>query len=185
MRTLVTLLIFSFVAWGSYSLFMSNPVSIWNAPENGEIRKSPSPPCVQMHLAIEKYAKKYNIPIRYAYGIAYAETRYQGPFHWNYNHKQTSYAGALGPMQIIYSSAKMMWPKKNFSREKLMTDIDFNVETSMKMLRHLYKIYPNWKVVFGYYNTGHPMVNNYAVRVAEFVPTKYHVAPKLKFAKTF
>ena len=42
---------------------------------------------------------------RYAYGIAYAETRYKGPFHWNYNPAQTSCVGAEGPMQIMLSTA--------------------------------------------------------------------------------
>ena len=57
------------------------------------------PPCIQMYNCIEYYADSFNIPKRYAYGIAQVETGYNGPFHWRYNPAQTSYAGALGPMQ--------------------------------------------------------------------------------------
>ena len=48
------------------------------------------PIAVRMFSSIEKYASKYNIPLRYALGIAYAETRYEGPFHWQYNPQQKS-----------------------------------------------------------------------------------------------
>ena len=37
--------------------------------------------------------------------------------------------------------------------------------TSMKYLRMLHNQYKNWKIVFGYYNTGYPRVNGYAERV--------------------
>jgi hypothetical protein len=67
--------------------------------------KSTDPPCLQMYFYIEKYADSFNIPKRYAYGIAFAETRYKGPFHWKYNHAQTSGAGAEGPMQIMLPTA--------------------------------------------------------------------------------
>jgi soluble lytic murein transglycosylase-like protein len=127
--------------------------------------KVTDPPCLQMYFSIEKFAEKYNIPKRFAYGIAFAETRYGGPFDWNYKHTQTSYAGAIGPMQIMPSTADMMWPGKKISNKKLMTDIQFNVETSMKLLRRLYDRYGNWKTVFGAYNTGTPCVNGYAERV--------------------
>jgi soluble lytic murein transglycosylase-like protein len=121
-----------------------------------------------MYESIEKYAEKYRIPKRYAYGIAYKETRYEGPFHWNYNHRKTSPVGALGPMQIMPGTAKFMWGGKRISDKKLMEDIDFNVHTSMKLLRYLYDKYGDWKIVFGCYNTGSPLVNQYALDVYDF-----------------
>lgn len=127
--------------------------------------KVTDPPCLQMYFSIEKFAEKYNIPKRFAYGIAFEETRYRGPFDWNYKHTQKSYAGAIGPMQIMPSTANMMWPNKKFSNNELMNDIQFNVETSMKLLRRLYDKYGNWKTVFGAYNTGIPCINNYAESV--------------------
>jgi len=44
-----------------------------------------SPPSLQMYKYIKMYADTFNIPLRYAFGIANAETSYKGPFHWNYN----------------------------------------------------------------------------------------------------
>ena len=107
------------------------------------------PPCLQMYFSIEKFAEQYDIPKRFAYGIAFAETRYEGPFDWNYKHTQTSYAGAIGPMQIMPGTARLMWPDSTISNHRLMTDIQFNVETSMKLLRRLHDKYGDWKIVFG------------------------------------
>jgi soluble lytic murein transglycosylase-like protein len=121
-----------------------------------------SPPCLQMYYAIEKYAAEYGIPRKYAYGVAFKETRYEGPFHWKYKHSQESFAGAIGPMQIMLATAQSHWPDEKVSPKKLMNDIDFNVHTSMKVLRKLYNKYKDWKIVFGCYNTGKPMVNGYA-----------------------
>lgn len=127
-----------------------------------------SPPCIELHDAIEKYSKIYMIPKNYAYGIAYSETRYRGAFDWTYFHKQTSYAGALGPMQVMFETAKMMFPEKHFSRDFLRDNIDFNVECSMKLLRKLKDDHGDWKIVFGAYNTGKPLVNDYAIKVYNY-----------------
>jgi len=126
------------------------------------------PPCIAMHNCIEKYSSIYNIPKKYAYGVAWKETSYSGAFHWEYNPGQISYAGAMGPMQIMYPTAQMMWKDVEFTREKLKNDIEFNVETSMKLLRHLHDRYGDWKIVFGCYNTGRPIVNQYSIDVYNF-----------------
>ena len=49
-----------------------------------------------------------------------------------------------------------------------MKDIDFNVECSLKLLRQLYDRYGDWKLVFGAYNTGKPIVNEYAINVYNY-----------------
>lgn len=126
-----------------------------------------SPPSLQMYKYIKAYADTFNIPIRYAFGVAYAETRYGGPFHWKYNHAQTSYTGAEGPMQILLSTARWV-NKDNVSREQLRTDIKYNIRTSMKYLNMLYKTYKSWGTVFGYYNTGYPRINGYARNVLNY-----------------
>ena len=126
------------------------------------------PPCIEMHNCIEKYSEIYGIPKRYAYGVAWKETRYSGAFHWEYNPGQISCVGAVGPMQVMYSTAKMMWKDKEFTKEELKNDIEFNVETSMKLLRHLHDKYGDWKIVFGCYNTGKSIVNQYAIDVYNF-----------------
>jgi soluble lytic murein transglycosylase-like protein len=122
------------------------------------------PACMQMYNYIKQYADTFDVPLRYAFGVAQIETGYRGPFHWNYNHAQGSSAGALGPMQIMLETARRN-NNDNVSRERLRNDIEYNVRTSMKVLRKLYNKYENWKIVFGCYNTGRPCINGYAERV--------------------
>jgi len=123
-----------------------------------------SPPSVKMYNCIKAYADTFDIPLRFAFGIANAETGYKGPFHWKYNPAQISCAGAVGPMQVMVATAR--WTNKDHvSKERLRTDIEYNVKTSMKYLRKLYNKYGDWKITFGCYNTGRPCVNGYAHKV--------------------
>ena len=114
-----------------------------------------------MYFYIKKYAAEFEIPEAYAFSLAYQETRYGGPMDLNYNHKQTSFAGALGPMQIMPATAKLIYGS-SVPKTTLMSDINLNVMISMKLLRRLYDKYDNWGLVFGAYNTGRPMINGYA-----------------------
>ena len=131
--------------------------------------ESTDPPCLQMYYFIELYADSFNIPKKYAYGIAHAETGYDGPFDWKYDHKQTSSVGAVGPMQVMLATARSL-NKDNVPVSKLKNSIEYNVRTSMKLLRVLYNRHGDWKLAFGAYNTGKPLVNNYAIRVSEYNP---------------
>ena len=137
---------------------------------SNEINES-SPSCLKMYYAIMKWSSVYQIPRSYAFGIASKETGYSGPFHWRYKHTQTSCVGAIGPMQIMPSTADLMWKGTRVSRTKLMNDVDFNVRTSMKLLRNLHNKYDDWKTVFGCYNTGRPMINQYAIDVFNHKPS--------------
>lgn len=121
-----------------------------------------SPTSLRMYEFIEKYSTKYKIPKYIAYNVAFKETRYQGPFHWNYRPNQVSCVGALGPMQIMPSTAKMV-QKTQVPNEVLKNDINLNTEISMKLLHSLYKKYKDWAIVCGCYNTGRPIVNGYAL----------------------
>lgn len=118
------------------------------------------PNSMKMYNAIEKYSNEYDVPSYIAYNVAYLETRYRGPFDWSYKHYQESYAGALGPMQIMPRTADYL-SGESIDRDQLMKDIDLNVELSMKMLSNLYDRYGDWGIVCGYYNTGKPIVNGY------------------------
>jgi soluble lytic murein transglycosylase-like protein len=126
-----------------------------------------SPPCLQLYTYIKAYADTFDIPLRYAFGIAHAETGYKGPFHWRYNPAQTSCVGAVGPMQVMLATARWI-NKDGVSRDKLKTDIKYNVYTSMKLLRKLFNKRGSWLVVFGEYNTGRPCINKYARSVFNF-----------------
>jgi soluble lytic murein transglycosylase-like protein len=120
-----------------------------------------SPTSMKMYELIEKYSDEYEIPKYIAYNVAYMETRYLGPFHWKYNPYQESFAGAVGPMQIMPTTSDYI-NKVNYSKKRLTTDIELNVETSMKLLNRLYSRYKDWSIVCGCYNTGRPIVNDYA-----------------------
>lgn len=124
--------------------------------EGGEI-----PSSISMYDNLEKYSDEYDIPKHIAYNIAYLETRYQGPFDWNYKPNRTSSAGAVGPMQVMPKTANGIH-KKSIPVKTLKNDIEFNVETSMILLNQLHKRYKDWGVVCGYYNTGYPLINDYA-----------------------
>jgi soluble lytic murein transglycosylase-like protein len=135
-------------------------------PKNnlGHVEWKSNVPSIELYYAILKYSKEFNIPIEYAFGIAYVETGYQGPLHFNYDHRQISSAGALGPMQVMPSTADWINNTK-VDNDIILNDIDFNVRTSMKLLRRLKDKYNSWLIVFGYYNTGYPKINDYARKV--------------------
>jgi len=154
------------------SLYAFTLIDSPNESPEYTIRKSKvinptDPPSIQMYLAIEKYADSFNIPKRYAYGVAHTETGYRGPFHFKYNPKQTSYASAMGPMQIMLATARGI-NKDNVSKEKLIGDIEYNVMTSMKLLRHLKNLRGRWDLVFGEYNSGRTIVNGYSYKVMNY-----------------
>ena len=119
------------------------------------------PTSMVMYDNLEKYSDEYDIPKHIIYNIAFLETRYEGPFDWSYDAARTSCVGAVGPMQVMPSTANLIH-KTNVSVSKLKTDVRFNIETSVKLLQRLYKKYGNWEIVCGCYNTGKPIVNGYA-----------------------
>lgn len=123
--------------------------------------KSHEPTPIEMYQLIEVNAEKYDIPKHIAYNIAYLETRYKGPFHWSYNPNLESFAGAVGPMQVMVSTAEYI-NNKRISKNNLKNNLDVNIETSMKLLRRLYGMYGDWALVCGFYNTGKPIINDYA-----------------------
>lgn len=119
-----------------------------------------------MYECIEKYSKEYNVPKYVAFNVAFKETRYRGPFHQKYKHIQKSYAGALGPMQIMLATARspvFSRGEGNITAERLMNDIDLNVRLSMKILRRNFEKTGSWKLACGKYNTGKAIVNDYAI----------------------
>jgi len=149
---------------------LQEAISSFPASESASLPpiKNNAPPCIQMYDAIRKYAVRENIPLKYAFGVAYVETHYQGPTHWKYNPGLTSGAGAVGPMQVMPQYGKKYAKGRPASREDFRTDIDLNVMVSMKMLRHLKDTYGDWKLAFGAYNTGRPCVNDYAIKVYNY-----------------
>jgi soluble lytic murein transglycosylase-like protein len=148
-----------FVVFGSMSDMTSVNDSIFTGSNDHSNIQSPT--SMKMYELIEKYSNQYSIPKYIAYNVAYMETRYLGPFHWKYNPYQESFAGAVGPMQIMPSTSDYI-NKVNYSKKRLTNDIELNVETSMKLLNKLHTRYKDWSIVCGCYNTGRPIVNDYA-----------------------
>jgi soluble lytic murein transglycosylase-like protein len=126
-----------------------------------DIKGVEQPVSIEMYDILEKYSDEYDIPKYIVYNIAYLETTYQGPFDWDYKHNRTSSAGAVGPMQIMPSTANYI-NDKIIPTSELKNDIELNVVTSMKLLSRLYDKYENWEIVCGCYNTGKPIINQYA-----------------------
>jgi soluble lytic murein transglycosylase-like protein len=148
-----------FIVFGLMSNVTTSDESIFTGSSDNSTIQSPT--SMRMYELIEKYSTEYNIPRYIAYNVAYMETRYLGPFHWNYNPYQESFAGAVGPMQIMPSTSDYI-NKVNYGKKRLTNDMELNIETSMKLLNRLYSRYKNWAIVCGCYNTGRPLVNDYA-----------------------
>lgn len=122
---------------------------------------SKAPPCIRLYDHLRKYSKQYKVPFNIALGVAKKETSYGGPFDWRYDPAQTSYANAYGAMQVQVPTAGDVW-KRKVTKNELLTDLEFNVHTSMKLLATLHKRYGSWEVALGCYNTGRPIINGYA-----------------------
>lgn len=142
--------------------------------EKDEFTCTSEVPAIQMYFYLNKYAAEYSIPLEYAYAVAYQETKYKGPLDLKYNPALTSTAGAVGPMQIIPSTANYIM-EQHVDVTELRTNIELNVQISMKLLRRLYDRYHNWKLVFGLYNTGRPVINQYALNVVKFNRKHYWI----------
>lgn len=128
------------------------------------------PPSLRVYYYCNFYSDSLNIPIRYLYAIANAESNWKGPFDFKYKPDLRSRAGALGPMQIMPSTANTVAGKK-VSADKLKKDIQLNIRLSAILIKQLFNKYNNWKVVFGAYNTGSPVVNKYSNKVYNYQPS--------------
>ena len=117
---------------------------------------------LQMYESIEHWSDSFQIPKYVAYNVAWLETRYEGPFDFDYNPYKKSGAGAVGPMQIITRWAHR-FAGKRLSEKELKTNIDLNVKISMQMLRKWYSIHHDWTLACGAYNSGSPIRNDYAI----------------------
>jgi soluble lytic murein transglycosylase-like protein len=158
-RILITII----VGVAVFKLLPTNPTTIQESSVS-EVYLQQAPASVQLYYYIKRYAAEYNIPESYAFAIAFQETGYRGPLHFNYRANQTSFAGAKGAMQIMPATAQFIQGKK-ISDQKLLHDIELNVKISMKLLSRLKRIYKDWGLVFGAYNTGRPCINEYARKV--------------------
>ena len=98
-------------------------------------------PAQRLYASIMTYAKQYDIPLHVAFNVARIETGYKGPFHDDYNHKQTSRAGALGPMQIMPQYASYYAGQKEADElNKILNNLSpKDQETAKQMMKDFYK----------------------------------------------
>ena len=130
-----------------------------------------APPCIRMYDYLQTYSKKYEVPFNIAYGVAHTETRYNGPFDWDYNPRLTSIAHAYGAMQIQVPTANSTWEnRRRITAADLLNNLELNVETSLRLLAKLKKKYGSWELALGCYNTGRPIVNGYALAIVNLKP---------------
>ena len=129
-----------------------------------KLQSKPLLPCQQLYYSIKKYAKQYNIPLEYVYGIAYQETRWQGPNHLNYSPNKISSCNARGALQILPNTANRIM-KRKVNIDSLINNIDLNVLIAMRLLRRCKDKFGTWGKSFSYYNSGKTKINQYALNI--------------------
>ena len=170
MKSVLYILLFAFLM-----LLTTNSIGI-NTVANGQTLPVPesrfadayirnAPPSIQVAHAIKKYAPAYDVPLNVAYKIARLETNFKGPLQFRYDAAQTSSADAYGPMQILLSTGREVSRNPELTKEQLLNDIDLNVMIGLKYMRQLYDIYHDWSIAAGFYNSGRPQINSYAMEV--------------------
>jgi soluble lytic murein transglycosylase-like protein len=131
-----------------------------------------APPNLQIFYYMQKYSNQYEIPWYVIKGVARLETGYTHPLNSSYNPYQISTANARGPMQLLPSTARYISSNKSITNDDVLYNIEFNVKHSAKYLRYLHNRYQNWSIVLGYYNTGYPKINDYALKIMRSQPIK-------------
>lgn len=165
---LIILLIFTF----GFTLFLAWYAETSRIEKQMEIMGDISediPPSMQLYYYIKKYSKEYDVPLNIAFGVAHHESGYEGPLHWKYNPKLTSIANAYGAMQIQVPTANYFSDEK-VTRYDLLNNLELNVDLSMRILSYLKKKHGDWKLALGAYNTGRPIINQYALNISNFQP---------------
>ena len=158
-RTIMTTLVIFILGCGYFLYNIERDLSEHEIYQMG--KEDSSPTSLHMYYLLINSSKKYNIPKHILFNVAYLETGYKGPFHWQYNPYQTSFAGAQGPMQII-TRWSHSYAGRTLTPKELRTDLKLNIDVSCKMLVKLKKMYKRWDLALGFYNTGYPNVNHYA-----------------------
>lgn len=116
------------------------------------------------YFYLRDYAAKYDVPIKYAYSIAYVESTYQGPLDLKYNPYLASKCGAVGPMQLMPKTASSVAGYK-IQKHVLKKDIRLNIELSMKLLRKLHDKHKSWPKAIGAYRSGRPIITSYVHKI--------------------
>lgn len=123
------------------------------------------PPSLKVYYRTIQYADKYDVEYYIGFGMVRKETGYRSPFQWTYRPDQISSANAYGSFQILLSTARWFWNDNSITKEDLLYDIDLNTEIGLAYIKDRYDEYGDWYLACGYYNTGYPIINQYAINI--------------------
>ena len=103
---------------------------------------------------VEKYSKEYDVDKYLIYATIKAES--------NFNQYAKSSQGALGLMQLLYSTAEEIAPKAGISiTEETIYDAEININLGTKLLSILLQKYDNTGLALAAYNAGSGNVDNW------------------------
>lgn len=103
---------------------------------------------------VEKYSKEYEVDKYLIYATIKAES--------NFNQYAKSSQGALGLMQLLYSTAEEVAPKAGINvTEDSIYDAEININLGTKLLSILLKKYENTGLALAAYNAGSGNVDNW------------------------
>ena len=103
---------------------------------------------------VEKYSREYDVDKYLIYATIKAES--------NFNQYAKSSQGALGLMQLLYSTAEEIAPKAGINvTENSIYDAEININLGTKLLSLLLKKYENTGLALAAYNAGSGNVDNW------------------------
>jgi hypothetical protein len=146
---------------GTWGFFEDPPPKVIYSTEPVDII-SFAPLSVQVYHHFTAWADSFNVPTKIVKGILREETNFRTPLNFGYNPYQISYADAYGPAQVQLETARWVANDETITKHDVLYNIKFNAYLSMKYIRHLKDRYGSWLTACGYYNTGYPVVNQYA-----------------------
>lgn len=149
---------------GTWEFFEDPPPKVIYNTEPVDII-SFAPLSVQVYHHFIAWADSFDVPIKIVKGILREETNFRTPLNFDYNPYQTSYANAYGPAQVQLRTARYIAGSDSITKHDVLYNIKFNAYLSMKYIRYLKDRYNSWLIACAYYNTGYPIVNQYALNI--------------------
>lgn len=135
-----------------------------------------APKSIQVYYYTKRYCEEFDVPETVAFNVLKLETGYKGPMDLEYNPAQISSANAYGGYQILLSTGRDMYVilglgmKHQLTKEILLNDVELNTKLGIAYLRYLHNnISRNWTIVCGFYNTGYPLINSYAIYATRYI----------------
>lgn len=131
----------------------------------------------QIEYYIKKYSMKYEVPKNIILAVIEIESGYGN--HNNYNPHVISSVGALGPMQVMLTTARDIMNNPKITKDELLNNIELNINCGVKYLSMMYNIYNNWELTLISYNAGPSRANKLKFAYENGNQNQYlHTLPK-------